>query len=432
MTAAEPSPRRRILTLLRSSAFASAFATAAIGALFSTHLLRQLMGDAGYGAIIVGLCVIGLTLLVARRREWRVIELMPTTLVLLLAWLLVTTVWSVSVSASLTGWLQLAAPTLLAVVVAQFRDTLQTVRATGDVLRFLLSGSLAIEIFSGILIDLPIPFLGIGGHIAEGGPIQGLFGSRTLLGLVTIIALITFLVEWRTRSVPVGVSVYSVLLGLTLALLTASPLVLGMGFIAGLATAILALVRHTPARHRTTLQWTIAGILTVSAALVYVFRRPFVYWLNAEPDFLSRTQLWNEIIDMAAFRPVQGWGWVGTWPDREVPYSFIQYAVGYEYTSALNAWMDMLLQAGAVGVALFAGFAGLALARAWLTASERRSTVYTWPTLIIVTLLVDSAVTSSLLGGFGWFLLVFCATRSSVTRSWRTAFEERPGSALAS
>lgn len=415
---------RTALRVLRSSEVASAFAVATIGALFATHLLRQLMGDAGYGAIIVGLCTLGGAILVARRREWRWYELMPTTLALLLLWLLVTTLWSRSVGASLSGWLQLGAPTFLAIVVAQFRDTLQTVRATGDVLRVLLTGSLLIELLSGILLDLPIPFLGVAGNLAEGGPIQGLFGTRTQLGLVAVLALITFLVEWRTRSVPSGLSLYSVAIAVACAVFTASPIVLMMGVVAGFATLVLVAVRRTAAPARRSLQVGIAAVVVMAGVLVYVFRRPLVYWLNAEPDFFTRSRLWNEILDLSATRPVQGWGWVGTWPDGVMPYNYLRFLVGNDHASALNAWMDMLLQAGGAGVVLLAAFAGLALARAWMTASERRSTVYTWSALVVICLLADSVVTSSLLGGYGWFLLVVCATRASLVKGWRSGIDD--------
>uniref|UniRef100_UPI00373620E3 O-antigen ligase family protein n=1 Tax=Microbacterium sp. TaxID=51671 RepID=UPI00373620E3 len=149
------------------------------------------------------------------------------------------------------------------------------------------------------------------------------------------------------------------------------------------------------------------------------------YWLNAEPDFLTRSRLWNAILDIAAVRPVQGWGWVGTWPDFLTPYSYIRLSTDQPHRSALNAWMDVLLQAGTVGVVLLFAFAGLALARAWMTASERRSTVHVWPALVIITILADSVVTSSPLGGFGWFLLVVCATQASLVRGWRKSWQER-------
>ncbi|WP_396656700.1 O-antigen ligase family protein [Microbacterium sp.] len=410
--------------LLASSTMAWAFALATIGALFGSHVLVSLTGVPGYSAIIIGLCVIGVAMMIARRREIRLVRLAPTTLLLLMVWLLITIAWSNAPGHSVAGWLALAATALLAIVVAHTRDTLQTVRATGDVLRVMLVGSLLIEVLSGILIDLPIPFLAVGGNLADGGPIQGLFGTRTRLGLVTVLAVITFLVEWRTRSVRPGVTVFSVVLAGVLAVFTRSPIVLVLALIAGVATALLAIIRHTPPQARRTLQLSIAAVLSVCAVLVYVFRRPLVYWLNAAPDFFRRSQLWNAVLDMVELRPVQGWGWFGTWPDRYLPFIRIEVVTGRENTSALNAFIDMLLQAGWVGGFLFTVFCVVAVARAWLTASERRSTVYTWPALILIALLADSVVESAVLNGFSWFLLVVCATRSSLVRGWRAGADD--------
>ena len=88
--------------------------------------------------------------------------------------------------------------------IGHVRDTLQTARALGDVMRVLLSISLGVEVLSGVLLDMPFRFLGIQGNIAQLGPIQGIFGTRNLLGFVAVIALITFLIEYRTQSVRVG------------------------------------------------------------------------------------------------------------------------------------------------------------------------------------------------------------------------------------
>ncbi len=130
---------------------------------------------------------------------------------------------------------------------------------------------------------------------------------------------------------------------------------------------------------------------------------------------------------LAENRPVQGWGWVGTWPDYLSPYSYIRLITGRNHGSALNAWVDMLLQAGGVGVALLALLAGFALARSWMSATERRSTVYTWTPLVLIIVLADSIVTSALLGGFGWFLLVVCSVSASKVRGWRRDLSERVG-----
>ncbi|BDV30051.1 O-antigen ligase family protein [Microbacterium terricola] len=415
--------RHALAELLRSAPFAWAYTVTTIGALFGSHLIARVMGDTPYATIIIGLCVIGAAVLVARRDELSPLRFMPLTLMAFLAWLLLAVFWTTNVRLTLVGWATLAAVTFLAIVVTHIRDTLQTVRATGDVLRVFLIGSLAIEVYSGILIDSPIPFLSVAGNLAEGGPIQGLFGTRTRLGLVIVIALITFLVELRTRSVRQGTAVFSVSLGVLLAVFTASPIVLVLAVIAGTATGLLWLVRRAPAQARPALQLGIGTSVVIIAVLVYVFRRPLVYWLNAEPDFLTRSRLWNALLDVSETAPIQGWGWFGTWSPSQLPFFIIDFRVGHPHTSALNAYFDVLLQAGWVGVVLFVVFCGLALARAWVSAAERRSTVYTWPALILITLLANGVVESTILTGFAWFLLVVCAARSSHVGGWRAALE---------
>ncbi|GAA5039122.1 O-antigen ligase family protein [Microbacterium fluvii] len=421
-----PQQRRRALgELLRSAPFAWAYTITTIGALFGSHLIARLMGDAPYATIIVGLCVVGAGVLYARRDELSPLRFMPLTLAAFLLWLLLTTLWSPSATLTLAGWLTMAAVTFLAIVVTHIRDTLQTVRAVGDVLRVYLIGSLAIEVFSGILIDSPIPFLSVAGNLADGGPIQGLFGTRTRLGLVVVIAVITFLVEWRTRSVRQGTAIFSVSLGVLLAIFTASPIVLVLAVIAATATGLLWLVRRTSPESRPALQLGIGATVVVLVTLGYAFRRPLVYWLNAEPDFLTRSRLWNAVLDFSELSPVQGWGWFGAWSPRHPPFFLVNFRLGTDHTSALNAYFDVLLQAGWIGVVLFVAFAGLALARAWVTAAERRSTVYTWPALILITLLANGVIESTILGGFAWFLLVVCAARSSHVGGWRARVDER-------
>ena len=110
---------------------------------------------------------------------------------------------------------------------------------------------------SGVLLDMPIRFLGIQGNLAQLGPIQGIFGTRNLLGFVAVLALITFLIEYRTQSVRPGVSIASVVLAGGLAALSDSPTVLVLAVGVGVAVGALALVRHTRPERRAALQWAL-------------------------------------------------------------------------------------------------------------------------------------------------------------------------------
>lgn len=419
-----PAPHGRIAALLHSAEMARAFTLTTIGAVFSLPALTRLLGAPGAISVIAGLCLIGAAILFVRREEISWPRLLPSTLLLFLALALASAVWSTDRGRTLLGWLALFAIAFLAVVVAHVRDTLQTVRATGDVLRLLLGVSLALEILSGILFDVPFTFLGIQGNLAAGGPVQGIFGTRNLLGLATVIALITFVVEWRTASVRPGLSIFSVILAGSLAFLSASPTVFVVAVGVGVASGALTLVRHTTPARRGIVQGSLAGVVVVAGIIAYAMRHTIIAWMNAGSDFSTRSELWDAILNLVALRPVQGWGWFGPWDRNELPFYLINFNVDDRHASALNAYFDVLLQLGWAGLLIFAGFCGITLVRSWFVASQRRSVVYAWTPLITVTLLIESMFESFTIVGVGWFMLVLCAVRAGQSRSWRERFDE--------
>ena len=146
-----------------------------------------MFGWAGFIAILGGLFVLAIISLAA---QWRMIGwngLLPISLMGFVGWAGVSIFWSQYHWATLGGLAYLGVFAVLGIYVALARDTIQVVRAFGDVLRFALALSLAVEVFSGILIDTPIRFLGITGRIAELGPITGLMNTTDQLGIVSVV-----------------------------------------------------------------------------------------------------------------------------------------------------------------------------------------------------------------------------------------------------
>lgn len=406
-------------TLLASAAFARAFTLVVFATVFSAYAIEQIAGRVTYVTIVSGLCVIGLAVMAARRRELSLLRLVPTTVVVFVAWAFASIFWSGDATASFWSWVSMAALAFLAVVIGHVRDTLQTVRALGDVLRVLLAVSLALEVLSGILLDVPFAFLGIQGRISELGPIQGIFGTRNLLGFVAVMALITFLIEYRTQSVPPGLSVASVVLAGGLAALSDSPTVVVLALAVGLAVGALALVRHARPERRAGLQLALGALVVIGVFVGYAARHPIIALLGAGTDFSMRVELWNFMVDILRQKPVQGFGWFGVWDQQQYPFNAINFWLGKDHATGLNAYFDVALQLGWVGLVLFLALAALALGRSWLVAGERRSVVYAWTPLMLVALLVDSMFESFTLTGLGWLMLVLCAVRAGQSRSWR-------------
>ena len=413
------SPQIRIGRLLGSVEMARAYTLTALGATFGSFAIERMTSSATFATIILILGLLGAVILFVRREELSLLRIAPTSLVIFLLLALASLLWTSDRGNTLAGWLWLFGFTLLAITIGHIRDTLQTVRAIGDTLRVLLGLSLGVEILSGILLDLPIVFLDIEGNLAMGGPIQGLFGTRNMLGFVAVIALITFVIEWRSQSVVAPIAVPSIALAGFLALLSASPTVLVLAVAVGAVTAALTIVRHAPANRRSLVQWALAGLVALALAVAFFFRHQIIAWMGAGSDFSTRADLWNQILDFVAVKPFQGWGWFGPWERGEYPFTYINYLQGDHHETALNAFFDVLLQLGVIGLLLFALFGGVAIVRSWLVASVRRSVVYAWTPLVLITLAVDSMFESFTLAGAGWFMLVLCALRAGQSRSWR-------------
>ena len=410
--------------LLGSADFARALTLCVFATLVGSHLIESIAGTVTLRAIVAGLCVLAAAVLAVRRAEISLLRLVPTTLVMLIVWAFASVFWSTDPLTSLGRWGAMVAIAFLAVTIGHIRDTLQTVRALGDVLRVTLALSLALEILSGVIFDTPFRFLGIQGNIASFGPIQGIFGTRNMLGFIAVVALITFAVEMRARSVRPWVSVFSLSLGSALGLLSASPTVLVLAVVVGVATAALTLVRSLAPERRVSAQWGLAAAVAVASVFLFVQRARIIDLLGATDDLSMRTNLWALARYYAARQPVQGWGWFGSWDAAEQPFASLNELLGQHHSTALNAYVDVQLQLGWVGLVLLCALGGLALIRSWVDASQRRSAVYAWTPLMLIALATTSGFESVALYGVGWMLLVLCAVRAGQSRGWR----ERLGS----
>ena len=390
-----------------------------LGLAFATHLVRCLMGWPGLLGALVCLVLLAAASLIARREsiEWH--GLLPVSILVFLVWCALSVLWSDYPLRTVSGVGYQLAFGFLAIYVALVRDTIQIVRATGDVLRVLLGLSIGLEVLSGLLLDLPITFLGIQGNIALLGPIQGIFGSRNVLGLVSLIAAVSFIIELRSRSVRPGRAAWSIALAGIGLLLTHSPVFVVVAVAVGIAALALYWLRRTPTENRWLLQLSLLGTAVLTALFVFVARSGIIDLLNAGSEFETRSSLWREMWRLVELHPLEGWGWTGIWPERISPYGWLDFVTKTEHASALNAFLDVYFQVGLVGFLSFVTLVALAFVRSWLLASNKRPVVYVWSPLVLVALLVTSAAESTVLVEIGWVLLLICSVKAAQGQSWR-------------
>jgi O-antigen ligase len=411
------------LAFFGSARLASALATVTVGLAIFAFALHNIIGWAGLNGMLVvhlALCVASLW---ARRASIDWTGLAPISLMAFVGWAIASIFWSQYQWASLGSIAALVAFTLLGLYVAMVRDAIQVIRAFGDLLRFTLVVSLALEVFSGLLIDSPIDFLSISGNLDRGGPISGVVGNRNELGLLAVIGGISFAIEWRTRSVRPALALGSILIAAVTLLLTGSPVAWGTALVAVAATAVLYGVRRLAPDHRRFWQFAILGLVAVGAGVAWAFRSPIISALNAGGELAYRLRLWREMWALIPEHPLEGWGWIGLWNENVPPY--VLFGVGSNRTtnSAVNAYLDVWFQLGIVGLVAFLGLVGLAFTRSWLLAARQRSVIYTWPAIVLAALITASLAESSILIEFGWLTFVICCVKASQKLSWRNAFQ---------
>jgi hypothetical protein len=415
--------------LLRSPRSTAALTTAGAGLVALAFTAQQLIGWPGYVAALVLLDLLLVASLIARRGEidWHWATL-PVSLIAYLGWVAISVFWSEYQESSLLAVGYLLLVTLVGVFIAVSRDTIQVIRSLGDVLRAVLIGSIVLEVLSGVIFDAPLRVLNIGGELAGGGPISGLVSTRNQLGLVAAIAIVTFAIEWRTKSITRAVAIPSLALAAGTVVFTKSPVAAMVTVVLLAAAAALYGIRRLPDNRRQFAQYAVLASLGAGAVLSWVFRAPIIALFNATGELEFRLALWRDVLAFVPLHWLEGWGWVGIWDSSVPPYSVLTPTAGRPHDSALNAVVDLWLQVGIVGIVVFLAVVGLAFTRSWLLAGRRRSVVHTWPALVLVALIAVSVAESAILTEFGWLLFVICCVKASAELSWRTALSPGPGS----
>lgn len=418
-----PAPlSNRRLALFATPQFTAALTTAIVGTELLSLPFTRLIGWPGLLGIVATLVVLAALSLVAKSREIEWNGLLPLSLLVFVGWAGLSLIWSEYQWATLGSFAYFGAVTTLGIYVALARDTIQIARAFGDVLRFGLIASLVFEIFSGLLVDTPIRFLHIQGNLDHFGPLQGVFGTRNQLGIIALVALVTFGAELRTKSVSRRFGIGSLVLAGLCLLLARSPVAGGALVLCAAAAAALYGLRRVRPQRRRFWQGGLLLAAIVGSAFAWALRAPIIDALSANSEIGRRLQLWQQVRQLTTAHELQGWGWVGHWRQDVPPFEFFLNFSDKTPTSALNAFLDVAFQLGLVGLSIFFGMAALTFVRSWLLASRQRSVVFAWPALVLVVLLSTAFAESSILVEFGWLTFVVCCVKASRELSWRTAF----------
>lgn len=408
-------------------------------ALAALTFFTLLAGDAWrntiswYGWGLVALAIIVLWALVAIRLRVD-LRRIPIALGTLLAVMVASIVWSVYPGATAVALLTTLATVAVGAIMAHTVSLEQLLRALGVALRWILGLSLAFELVVAAIIQRPVLPLWVSWEepfpkafywsralLFEGGRIQGIPGNANLLAFAALIAVIVFGIQLAERRVGAAAGWGWLGVALLTLALTRSSTVLVAGLAALVALAVLLLARRLTMRGRLTLYGVTAAATAGAVVLSLVFRETLLDLVGRSDDLTGRLDIWAAVIGLAEQRPVLGWGWVSYWAPWVEPFDDLVIIDGVRYLQAHNAWLDVLMQLGWVGLVVFTILVVTTGARvlSWSVDAPLGNPAPTaalrlLPALLLTVLLVHSLAESRLLIEAGLVLLVYLAVASRV------------------
>jgi exopolysaccharide production protein ExoQ len=422
--------------MARKPAWLSVFAVIVFFTVLSGDTERYALTWYGWGAIILGIAAVSIVVVVRARSRWRLTGLpFPLLAFLLLAVLSIawsdyrqfTTIAAVLSIVTAVGALALAVTFSLP----------ELLRLLGHALRIILAGSILFELVVSVIVRHPFTpwwtdYSGQKIHPAEywsrdlllkGDRIQGIMGNSDLLGFVALLGVIVFALEFASRSMKRGWSGFWIVIALADMALTRSATVTIAAVIVAVAAVILVLLRRA-AMPRARLAVSVVSVVVVVLGVLGAFalRGPLLAALGKSGTLTGRTGIWHEVVLIASERPIAGWGWISYWVPGLAPFDRPEFRIGgIQYLQAHDAWLDLWLQLGVIGVIVFAAFALSALVRSWILAVDRPrlgreparyDATTLLPVLILVALLAQSIAESRLLIEYGLFLLSLFAIKT--------------------
>lgn len=431
------------LTVPSGQGWMLAFAGFTFFTLFAGDFWRASVGWYGWG-VIAAFCFVGSIVFLVRARPRVPLRKWPKTLLLFLLLCVVSIAWSSYRGASAIGIVLQVATATTGLFFALCLTWHQVLRALGAAFRWIIGLSLVFELVVAIFVrhhilpfwvdygsgKLPDAFYWSRDLLFHGGKIQGIVGNSDILGMITLYALIVFSLQLVDRVVhrTAGI-VWLVLAGVTF-LLTRSSTVIVATLVAGIVLLFAWWARSVRQSKRAPIYVTAVAVVVVGAASVILFWNQLTSLLGKEADLTGRTTIWGSVIQLAQQKPVFGWGWVSYWAPWAEPFKGLAVRNGVEYLQAHNAYLDVWLQLGFVGLVVFVLLVLSTFGRAWFMAVDRapfdsqgvvRSDVpYTaitlLPLLVLSAAISQSFTESRMLIDAGFSLLVLFCVKTKVDR----------------
>jgi O-antigen ligase len=329
----------------------------------------------------VGVCVVavGATLAFSPAENWAKIRI-PLPIVAFVMWWIASVLWTID-----TGqWLLVAKAELIPLLALL---TILLVGRPDDVLQGFLLGVVLLVLYTVVIaIIQPETRTGAIGPFGEVLPgLRGPFPHKNQLAPFLLIGYYS-LIQFAGRRIVV-------------ALLP----VVGIMFALTRSTTGLLLLIVMVATHLWLSQWrrqdvrsrrgyvAVSAVLAVFGGFLWVAIQPLLLAVSGkDPTLTGRTEIWSVVWNFIGQRPVLGWAPGSLWVNQGIePTRTVSQTIGFYVFHAHNGYLELMLELGLVGLALFA----LLMLGVFRLGSRRLKTDFAlgqWAIVINVTLLIYS------------------------------------------
>ena len=319
---------------------------------------RMVLAISYLGAVLVLLPWYRETLFVLRR-NW--------SLVLLLVFAVLSTLWATMPDLVLRKTIGLFGTTLFGVALAvrvTFQEQLRMLSWLFRVLAVLSLGCVAL-----------FPKYGISGE----GEWMGVFGYKNALGTAMGLSL---LVEWQ---LPAASRIAKLLKGLAMLLsafflLHSDSVTPGVAFVGALI--FVNIYKFMTLRLRVPLyafSIIVAALVSVGSAFVFSNSGTVMGLLGREPNLTGRTEIWRLVISFISQKPILGYGYSGFWLGASPESFVVNRLMGGPVQYSHNGYLEMLLTLGAIGLLLTLALIGTGITRALYLSRQRQLATDLWP-----------------------------------------------------
>ncbi|MEY3274446.1 MAG: hypothetical protein RLZZ279_578 [Actinomycetota bacterium] len=399
----------------------------ALFTLLAGDAVRYSVGWWGWGAVLVTL--FGFTLYYFFTGEpKRILKQIPWPLIALLVLMPISIIYSNYQMFSAIASFAQYATSLFALFLAAAFSWRHLLRIFSNVVRVILTASLLFEFVAAAIVRGPIApifknyegdtppasaYYWTRAHLFDGDRIQGIVGNSNILAFIAMIGLVVFAIDYAVSATPKWLSASSFALAAAMLLLSKSA---GVAFaVAAIAVAAtVALIvegKDRDLRHRIyRWVWACAGLVSI---VVLINRAEVFTFFGKTPDMTGRSTIWKLVLGLIAERPIQGWGWISHWMPGVKPFEGLVVINKVPYYQAHNAYLDMWLQLGGIGLLLLLILVAMTFVKLWRLGVRHTNPLYLWPMLVFFGLLAQNLTESRMLLEIGWVLLVLMAVKAN-------------------